>query len=191
VRKVAFPGGTEKKFRGVFGEPAGGGRIPRLNAYHQALRQYAGHIQQIEQYDEHLVSAIGTIGSNQETLLWEDYFLGRHRCRLRRRRIPWNSEFDQLLIEAILANVSATIARYVPDGQRDQEAHGFSEVAWEALNATDDGDLQITWARVLVGLAIVVVAADKEVAAVDAWCPECPEERQTMISLCVSCPFFS
>jgi len=84
VRKVAFPGGTEKKFRGVFGEPAGGGSIPRLNAYHQALRQYAGHIQQIEQYDEHLVSAIGTIGSNQETLLWEDYFLGRHRCRLRR-----------------------------------------------------------------------------------------------------------
>ena len=64
------------------------------------------------------------------------------------------AESDHELIETILANAQATIARYVPDDRRDEQAHRFSEVAWEALHATSDHDLQITWARVLVGLAI-------------------------------------
>ena len=63
-------------------------------------------------------------------------------------------ESDTELIETILANVNAAIARYVPDAQREAEAHRFSDVAWESLVAAPEGDRQIIWARTLIGLAI-------------------------------------
>ncbi len=97
-------------------------------------------------------------------------------------------ETDIELIETVLATVTAAIARYVPDAQREEQAHRFSELAWGALSegapgvapsttgwaavpgaATSDG--QIIWARTLVGLAItpediarVIALADGELA---------------------------
>ena len=64
------------------------------------------------------------------------------------------AERDDELVESILGNVQATIARYVPDEWREREAGRFSEVAWAALNAAPPGDMQIIWARALIGLAI-------------------------------------
>ena len=63
-------------------------------------------------------------------------------------------ETDHELIETILATLTASIARYVPEEQKIPSAHRISELAWEALNAVDDGDLRIMWARTLIGLAI-------------------------------------
>jgi aminopeptidase N len=65
-----------------------------------------------------------------------------------------SAERDEELIEAILGNVQAAIARYVPDERREALAHRLSEVAWEALNGAPTGDLQIIWARALIALAI-------------------------------------
>ena len=70
-------------------------------------------------------------------------------------------ESDTELIETILANVSAAIARYVPDARRDEQAHRFSEVAWEALQHAPKGDRQIIWMRTLIGLAITPEDIDR------------------------------
>ena len=99
------------------------------------------------------------------------------------------TETETELIESGLATAVAAIARYVPDEQRDEQAHRFSEVAWSALSeggaspaappsagwaavpgaATGDG--QIIWARTLIGIAItpedisrVIALADGELA---------------------------
>ena len=64
------------------------------------------------------------------------------------------SEPNHELIETILANAQATIARFVPDEWRAREAHRFFEVAWDSLHSAPQGDLQIMWARTLVGIAI-------------------------------------
>ena len=64
------------------------------------------------------------------------------------------TEADKALIETVLANVSATIARYVPEERKEAEAHRFFGVAWDALNATPPGDLRIIWSRTLIGLAL-------------------------------------
>ena len=68
------------------------------------------------------------------------------------------AEADIELIETVLATATTAIARFVPDDRREEEAHRFSEVAWEALNAlpADDSaaDARIIWARALIGLAI-------------------------------------
>ena len=70
-------------------------------------------------------------------------------------------ESDTELIETILANVSAAIARYVPDARRDEQAYRFSEVAWEALQHAPKGDRQIIWMRTLIGLAITPEDIDR------------------------------
>ena len=86
------------------------------------------------------------------------------------------SETDTELIESVLATAIAAIARYVPAEQRDEQAHRFSEVAWEALQALPEGeagdDLRIIWARTLIGVAItpsdirrVISLADGELSA--------------------------
>ena len=64
------------------------------------------------------------------------------------------TEKDKELIETVLANVSAAIARYVPEDRKEAEAHRFFGVAWDALNGAPQGDLQIIWARTLIGLAL-------------------------------------
>ncbi len=64
------------------------------------------------------------------------------------------TEQDQELIETILSTATATIARYVPEEQRTASAHRFFEEAWRALQAAPPGDLQIIWARALIGSAI-------------------------------------
>ncbi|MSQ41648.1 MAG: aminopeptidase N, partial [Dehalococcoidia bacterium] len=63
-------------------------------------------------------------------------------------------ERDQELVETILGNVQAAIGRYLPDALRQERAHAVSEVAWRALQTAPTGDLQIIWARALIGLAI-------------------------------------
>ena len=42
-------------------------------------------------------------------------------------------ETDAELIESALGTAVATIAHYVPADQRDEAAHRFAEVCWEAL----------------------------------------------------------
>jgi aminopeptidase N len=64
------------------------------------------------------------------------------------------AEHDKELIETILATATASIARYVPEEQRTASAHRFFEDAWRALQAAPQGDLQIIWARALIGSAI-------------------------------------
>ena len=64
-------------------------------------------------------------------------------------------ERDHELVETILAHVQAAIGRYVPQEQREAEAHAFSEIAWEMLQSVPAGDdLQIIWARTLFGMAL-------------------------------------
>ena len=85
------------------------------------------------------------------------------------------AEADIELIETVLATVTAAIARYVPDAQRDAHAHRFSDLAWNALSEVAPGastsDGQIIWARTLIGLAItpediarVIALADGELS---------------------------
>ena len=64
------------------------------------------------------------------------------------------TEQDKELIETILGTATASIARYVPEEQRTAAAHRFFEDAWRALQAAPQGDLQIIWARALIGSAI-------------------------------------
>ncbi len=64
------------------------------------------------------------------------------------------AESDERLIESILATVQATVARYLPDEQREPAAQRLAELAWDALNAAPQGDLQIIWARALIALSI-------------------------------------
>ena len=64
------------------------------------------------------------------------------------------AESDEELIETILGNAQAAIARFLPDDRREEAAHRFSQVAWEALSDAPQGDRQIIWARTLIGLAI-------------------------------------
>ena len=64
------------------------------------------------------------------------------------------TEQDPELIETILATATATIGRYVPEDQRVPAAHRFFAAARDALEAAPVGDMQITWARAMIGSAI-------------------------------------
>ena len=64
------------------------------------------------------------------------------------------SESDHELVETILATMSSTISRYVPEAQKAAAAHRFFLLARDALLAATDSDLQITWARTLIGVAL-------------------------------------
>ena len=86
------------------------------------------------------------------------------------------NEADTELIESALATAVASIARYVPADQRDEQAHRFAEVCWEALQALPadaaSNDLRIIWARTLIGVSItpediarVTALADGELSA--------------------------
>ncbi len=66
------------------------------------------------------------------------------------------TESDPELIEAILATASGALARYVPDATREAEAHRFFLMAYSALRTAPQGDLQIIWARTLIGAALAV-----------------------------------
>ena len=80
-------------------------------------------------------------------------------------------ETDIELIETVLASVSGTIARFVPDDQRDEQAHRFSDLAWSALSegapGASTGDGQIIWARTLIGLAITPEDIARVIALAD------------------------
>ncbi|MGH2610706.1 MAG: ERAP1-like C-terminal domain-containing protein, partial [Tepidiformaceae bacterium] len=58
------------------------------------------------------------------------------------------------LVEAVLNSATAALARYVPEDRRNAEAHTFFEAAWKGLRAAPEGDMQIIWARALIGSAI-------------------------------------
>ena len=80
-------------------------------------------------------------------------------------------ESETELVEAILANASAAIARYVPEARRDAEASRFSEAAWQALRAVPEGegahDLRIIWARALIGAAITSPDIERAIRLAD------------------------
>ncbi|MQA00097.1 MAG: aminopeptidase N [Dehalococcoidia bacterium] len=64
------------------------------------------------------------------------------------------TERDLELVETILATMSSSIARYVPEHQKEAAAHRFFELAWRALNEVEGADLKIIWARTLIGVAL-------------------------------------
>ncbi|MDA0301592.1 MAG: aminopeptidase N [Chloroflexi bacterium] len=64
------------------------------------------------------------------------------------------TEADHELIETILATMSAAISRYVPEEQKAGAARRFFALALDALKTATDADMQITWARTLIGIAI-------------------------------------
>ena len=64
------------------------------------------------------------------------------------------TEQDHELIETILGTMSAAISRYVPEDQKADAAHRFFVLALDALRAATDADMQITWARTLISIAI-------------------------------------
>jgi aminopeptidase N len=73
------------------------------------------------------------------------------------------------LVEAVLANASAAVARYVAEEWKNREAHALAQEAYMALKAPSSGDLKIIWARALIGnatvpedLALVARLADGE-----------------------------
>lgn len=59
------------------------------------------------------------------------------------------------LIDPILGQATTALARYVPEDQKDAEAHRLFETAWQGLRDATQGDAQIIWARTLIGAAIV------------------------------------
>ena len=59
------------------------------------------------------------------------------------------------LVEAVLANATAAIARYVPEEWKSREAHALAQVAYMALKGNVSDDLKIIWARTLIGVASV------------------------------------
>jgi len=64
------------------------------------------------------------------------------------------TEQDSKLVESTLATMTASVSRYVPEEQKAIVAHNSFELAWSTLNQVGDPDLQITWARTLINLAI-------------------------------------
>lgn len=70
-----------------------------------------------------------------------------------REKVALEDRID--LVEAVLANASAALGRYVPDRLRDEEAHRMFLASWDALRAAPEGDPKITWARFLIGCAWV------------------------------------
>lgn len=70
-----------------------------------------------------------------------------------REKVALEERID--VVEAVLANASAALGRYVPENQRNGEAHRMFGAAWEALQAAPGGDAKITWARFLIGCASV------------------------------------
>src|SRR5690606_27559936 len=57
------------------------------------------------------------------------------------------------ILEAVLANAAAAASRYVPEESRAGETRQLVATVYEALKAAPQGDLQIIWARALIGLA--------------------------------------
>ena len=57
------------------------------------------------------------------------------------------------ILEAVLANAAAAASRYVPEESRAEETRQLVATVYEALKAAPQGDLQIIWARALIGLA--------------------------------------
>jgi aminopeptidase N len=64
------------------------------------------------------------------------------------------TERDHELVETTLSQMTATIARYVPEERKAQAAHEFFQLCGQALETCDDPDLRIIWARTLVNVAI-------------------------------------
>ncbi len=65
-----------------------------------------------------------------------------------------SAETDHELVETILGTMSAAISRYVPEAQKAEAAHRFFVLALDALKAASDPNLQITWARTAIAVAI-------------------------------------
>lgn len=57
------------------------------------------------------------------------------------------------LVEAVLNNATAAVARYVPEEWKAREAHALVQEAYRALKAQGSPDLKIIWARALIGNA--------------------------------------
>jgi len=59
------------------------------------------------------------------------------------------------LVEAILGHAAAALGRFIPDRLREEEGHRTFLAAWKGLEAAPHGDAKITWARALIGAAMM------------------------------------
>ncbi|MDP2622769.1 MAG: aminopeptidase N [Actinomycetota bacterium] len=64
------------------------------------------------------------------------------------------SEPSLPIIHMVTATVGGTVTRYVPEDRIDAEASRFVGVALDAIGTAPPGDLQVLWARALIGLAL-------------------------------------
>ena len=57
------------------------------------------------------------------------------------------------MVEVVLGQALTALTRYVPEDQRDHEAHLLFEMAHQGLREAPQGDPQITWMRSMIGVA--------------------------------------
>jgi aminopeptidase N len=57
------------------------------------------------------------------------------------------------MVRMVTATAAGAIGRYVPEGTIDAAVGGFVAAARRAIDAAPPGDLRVTWARALVGVA--------------------------------------
>lgn len=59
------------------------------------------------------------------------------------------------LVESVLSSSAAALNRYVPEDRKEAEFRRSFQTNWNALQSAAQGDLQIIWARALIGSAVV------------------------------------
>ena len=75
-------------------------------------------------------------------------------------------ESDQELVETILATMSLSVSRFVPEDGKAGAAQQLFELAWKQLPNVQ-GDLQIIWARTLIGSAVSAEDVTQALSLVD------------------------
>jgi len=63
------------------------------------------------------------------------------------------AEADLDILDTVLERVALTITRYVPEADREREAHSWFETALDSLASAPAGDRQIMWARSAINVA--------------------------------------
>jgi aminopeptidase N len=71
------------------------------------------------------------------------------------------------IVDAVLGNASAALARYVPEERRENEYHLTFLTNWSAMHNAPAGDAQIIWARAVIATAIVPADIERVARLVD------------------------
>ncbi|MGI8926892.1 MAG: aminopeptidase N [Tepidiformaceae bacterium] len=113
----------------------------------------------LERFDDLLLRQL--LWSSLWSMVRDQQFSSVEYLALLREKLPLERATE--LLDATLGQAAAAAARFVPEEERETEAHRLFESAWAALRDAPRGDAQIIWARALFGFAST--AADLERAA--------------------------